>query len=672
MTDNGIQRKLKAIFSADVKGYSNLRGDEGESTVNTITAYRNKTIILLLICFVAAGCTLVKLKKEVSKSLASTILVGRVSIPSPGKGPIVVAAYAINQGKREIAHYTILHDSGEYELMVGQGKYYVIAYWDKNHNLIYEAGEPAGHYGNPKIVSVPAGGVVLELDFVIPEKGREIDLPHGFKISSVKPEKLHSRQAGAITDLDDEYFSEEYGTKGFWEPVEFYKEVGGNIYFLEEYDPEKIPILFVHGAAGTPKGWEYFVNNIDRTRFQPWLFYYPTGARIKSMSYLLFWKLFNLQIKYKFDTIYITAHSMGGLVVRSFIMDYGRATPYVKLFISLATPWGGDRMAEFGVKQSPAVIPSWIDMQPEGEFIKSLYRTKMPETVSFYMFSGHRGSRNPFRSNNDGTITLSSTLDWRPQTEAKMNYAFNEDHTSIVFSKGVLAQYNTIINTFDEKNGTSLNQSGGNLQLNFAYDYPLAVVRPWPVLILCPIGNKHAETVIYLSADDTGRKLGPFPPGDYFASVTAIAAKPGKKHVPVSIESNKTTVLNFVFTPDGILSGYVTTALKPEDRPVGMPADRYLPENKIIAIQSITLKGNGIHRILHPLEDEDVNYNDYLISRADFCYNGYFYFFGLPAGVYDLDIQAQGYKPMAEKHFVMPGKKTDFRVTELIPENRRN
>ncbi len=40
MTENGIQRKLKAIFSADVKGYSLLMGDDDESTVTTITAYR--------------------------------------------------------------------------------------------------------------------------------------------------------------------------------------------------------------------------------------------------------------------------------------------------------------------------------------------------------------------------------------------------------------------------------------------------------------------------------------------------------------------------------------------------------------------------------------------------------------------------------------------------------
>lgn len=40
MTGNGIKRKLKAIFSADVHGYSRLMSDDDEYTVNTITAYR--------------------------------------------------------------------------------------------------------------------------------------------------------------------------------------------------------------------------------------------------------------------------------------------------------------------------------------------------------------------------------------------------------------------------------------------------------------------------------------------------------------------------------------------------------------------------------------------------------------------------------------------------------
>jgi class 3 adenylate cyclase len=40
MADNGMQRQLKAILCADVKGYGRLMGEDGESTVKTITAYR--------------------------------------------------------------------------------------------------------------------------------------------------------------------------------------------------------------------------------------------------------------------------------------------------------------------------------------------------------------------------------------------------------------------------------------------------------------------------------------------------------------------------------------------------------------------------------------------------------------------------------------------------------
>ena len=47
MTNKGIQRKLKAIFSADVQGYSKLMGDDDEYTVNTITTYREIMSVLI-------------------------------------------------------------------------------------------------------------------------------------------------------------------------------------------------------------------------------------------------------------------------------------------------------------------------------------------------------------------------------------------------------------------------------------------------------------------------------------------------------------------------------------------------------------------------------------------------------------------------------------------------
>jgi hypothetical protein len=45
-----------------------------------------------------------------------------------GKVTVIVSDYAMNQGKREVAHFTVLHDFGEFELMVAKGNYYVFAY----------------------------------------------------------------------------------------------------------------------------------------------------------------------------------------------------------------------------------------------------------------------------------------------------------------------------------------------------------------------------------------------------------------------------------------------------------------------------------------------------------------------------------------------------------------
>ena len=631
---------------------------------------RKMCIALVVACFTAAGCSLINLKKEVTTALEGTCIVGRIQAKCKGTGPIIVAAYSMGE-ERKIANYTVLHDSGEYEIGLVKGEYYVFAYRDENSNLVYDEGEAAGHYGVQEFVDARKVSVVYDIDIVIPEEGRTIEIPPGFKISSVRPKKLRSRQAGAITDLDDERFSRENGVKGFWEPISFFGEFGGNIVFLEEYDPEKTPVLFIHGAGGTPKSWKYFADNIDRTRFQPWLFYYPTGFRIESMSHLLFWKLINLQTKYQFNKIYITAHSMGGLLAKSFIVNNGRAFPYVKLFISLATPWGGDRMAEYGVQHSPAVIPSWIDMQPESDFITSLYRVKIPEDVNFYMFSGHRGSRNPFNSNNDGTIELASIQDLRAQSEAKMNYTFNEDHASILNSKEVLAQYNTILNEFDEKQSVSLDRSGGHIKVNFSYDFDFGGVRPRPTFILLHADNKEAKTTTILNNDDNGRILGPFPPGDYIAGMVTAAAKTKKKYISVSVESGKIKELEFVFIPDGEIRGRMITPVNAKEIVVGMPEIRYRSADSDISIQSITLEGNGIHRALRQIKGDDgKNYHPLIpfILRDDLCYNTFFAFFGLPAGDYKLNIKAEGYKTFEKHYSVMPGIPKDFRNNELTPE----
>jgi len=89
-------------------------------------------------------------------------------------------------------------------------------------------------------------------------------------------------------------------------------------------------VLLVHGALGSPQDWRAFFTGLDRTRYQAWFFCYPSGAAIDSMAYLLYWKLLNLQLRYHFDTLYLTAHSMGGLVVRTFLLNHGAQFPQAR------------------------------------------------------------------------------------------------------------------------------------------------------------------------------------------------------------------------------------------------------------------------------------------------------------------------------------------------------
>jgi len=224
-----------------------------------------------------------------------------------------------------------------------------------------------------------------------------------------------------------------------------------------------------------------------------------------------------------------------------------------------------------------------------------------------------------------------------------------------------LEQYNTIINTFGEKNGASSHRSGGYLKIHFSYDYPFEGKRPSPTLILQPVGKKNVETVIVLSAGDNGRILGPFPAGDYLATFGALTAI-GKKYVPVTIENNETSELKYILTPDSIIYGSLTSPLQSKAWSAGMPY------NANFTIQSITLNGTGIHRKLHLFESEDVNIVGHTISRADFYYKGHFVFFGLPPGEYDLIIRAEGYKPFVKKYFVKAGIQLDPMLVELTPE----
>ena len=47
MAEEGFKRKLTAILSADVEGYSRLMQDDEEATIRTLTAYREAMTTLI-------------------------------------------------------------------------------------------------------------------------------------------------------------------------------------------------------------------------------------------------------------------------------------------------------------------------------------------------------------------------------------------------------------------------------------------------------------------------------------------------------------------------------------------------------------------------------------------------------------------------------------------------
>ncbi|MBV5342110.1 alpha/beta hydrolase, partial [bacterium] len=127
-------------------------------------------------------------------------------------------------------------------------------------------------------------------------------------------------------------------------------------------------------------GWKKIINHIDTDRFQPWYYYYPSGLPLEKNSRALNQLVMALHRHYGFQEMYVVAHSMGGLVARSFILQnfHDSGQNFVKRFISISTPWNGHRLSAKGVEQLPTAVPSWHDMIPNSHFIESLFQQKLP------------------------------------------------------------------------------------------------------------------------------------------------------------------------------------------------------------------------------------------------------------------------------------------------------
>jgi pimeloyl-ACP methyl ester carboxylesterase len=126
-------------------------------------------------------------------------------------------------------------------------------------------------------------------------------------------------------------FHEDSRLEGFFQPDK--NERAGELYFMEPYQAEKIPIVMVHGLLSSPAAWSDIYNELRsdpnvRKRYQFWAFRYSTGAPFVKSAHELRDKLNQVMACYStmdqeqnLNRTLLLGHSMGGLVSKVLVSE---------------------------------------------------------------------------------------------------------------------------------------------------------------------------------------------------------------------------------------------------------------------------------------------------------------------------------------------------------------
>ena len=119
---------------------------------------------------------------------------------------------------------------------------------------------------------------------------------------------------------------------------------------------------------------------------------------------------------------------------------------YVRLFVSFSTPYNGHEAAAMGVKYMPIEVPSWLDIQPDSAFLKSL-RQPLPGGIPFYLIFGFDSDGiNPIMPySSDSVVSVGSQLAPFAQEEAVRIFGYDLDHEEILADETVLNRYESFL-----------------------------------------------------------------------------------------------------------------------------------------------------------------------------------------------------------------------------------
>ena len=390
------------------------------------TAHR--WIVVACLALVLTGCGFPQLAREVAELKTHSVLAG--SLVSAEADTAIVNVFSEDGSQLEWVDQQVLADSKQFFFVLPRRTYLLVAFDDANADGLLDPSEWLGSLR------------IHHADFASPDRLRQLtidgrrprQMPEA--LASLAPGlgepslSYNKPELGSVVSLDEAMFSKANGARGLWEPMSFLKEVRGGLFFMEPYAASKTPVLLVHGAGGSPQDFRHLIDHLDRERFQPWIFYYPSALPLKQSAYALARALRQLQVQHRFDRLAVVAHSMGGLVATRFMQTDRPAgqSPYALLFVSLSTPWGGVPFAQFGLDHAPAIVPSWVDVAPDSAFLADLKRRHLPAGVDYHLLYTCRCGGGLLTRGFDGVVDVDSELDPWAREQARGVYGFDVGH----------------------------------------------------------------------------------------------------------------------------------------------------------------------------------------------------------------------------------------------------
>lgn len=397
------------------------------SLLKVITSLR--FVLVLLTSSVLFGCSNFRNLSHEIDAIDSITDQYQLVLSHPASDSAVVILQIKDINQSEVDGYDGIINSDRLHLQLSNNIHYLLVFEDKNQDLTLQANEAFSVINLSDYQDNSTIKVSLEVN--------ENEVPSAFvdrSLSSLLKIELDLVDIGAVVNLENHPFDRKNAKLGMWQPLTFLLEHNAGLYFLSEYDPNKIPILFVHGINATALDFKPLIEKVDQSKYQIWVFNYPSGLSLALNSKGLNNLMHTVVTQYKIQQLHVVAHSMGGLIVTNSIRQcrIGQLCDFVSSMTTISSPFGGVASAKQGIEYSPVVMPAWVDLNPEGKFIADLFSDNDKNHTPHFLAFGYNSGELFNTKSNDGVINLSSQLSRPAQLHASQILGYNENHLSIL------------------------------------------------------------------------------------------------------------------------------------------------------------------------------------------------------------------------------------------------